>query len=114
MIWNLAHLVAAQQSVCYFRSGLPMKVDAAFFDRYKPESKPEKDVTAEELEEIKKLLFSTLDQLEEDLDKNSFGGFQPFVTRTGVPLSSFDEALLFLHFHDGLHAGVIMSHRKLV
>ena len=24
--WNLGHLVAAQQGVCYVRSGLPMKV----------------------------------------------------------------------------------------
>lgn len=114
MIWNLAHLVAAQQSVCYFRSGLPMVIQQDYFEKYKPESKPEKEVTAAEFEEIKTLLFSTLDRLEQDIEKGIFGGFTPFTTRTGVMLGNFEEALTFLHFHDGLHAGVIMSQRKLV
>jgi hypothetical protein len=112
--WNMAHLVAAQQSVCYVRSGLPMKVDQAYFDLYKPETKPERDITPSEFETIKRLLFETLDQLEADYDRKIFGGFTPFKTRTGVQLNSIDDAITFLLFHDGIHTGVVMSLRKLV
>ncbi|MBL7931735.1 MAG: DinB family protein, partial [Bacteroidia bacterium] len=112
--WNVGHLVAAVQGVCYGRSGLPMNVEQSFFDMYKPESKPERDITAEELETIKDLMFSTLDTLEADYEKRIFGGFTPFKTRTGVQLNSIEDAITFLLFHEGIHTGVIMSQRKLV
>ncbi|MBL7934065.1 MAG: DinB family protein, partial [Bacteroidia bacterium] len=91
--WNIGHLVAAVQGVCYGRSGLPMNVEASFFEMYKPESKPERDITTEELEEIKTLMFSTLDKLEVDYEKKIFGGFTPFKTRTGVQLNSIEDAI---------------------
>src|SRR6476660_6308335 len=64
IIWNVAHLVAAQQGVCYLRAGLPLRIEEKYFLPYKPESKPAHYVAAEEVEAIKALLFSTLDQLE--------------------------------------------------
>lgn len=114
IIWNVAHLVAAQQGVCYFRAGLPLKIENRFFMAYKPESKPEGLVSAEELETIKALLFSTLDQLEEDYQASIFTNYTPWTTRYGVDIKNIDEAISFLPFHEGLHMGYIMALKRAV
>ena len=114
IIWNLGHMIAAQQGICYKRAGLDVRVDEALFHAYKSDTKPEGFVDAEGVEEIKKLLFTTLDQLEADYDNGIVNNYTLFVTRYGIPLSSIDEAIAFLPFHEGLHIGYIMSLRKLV
>ncbi len=112
--WNLGHIVAAQQSICYNRAGLPKVIDDSFFLAYKPGSKPEKFIDAAELENIKSLLSSTLDQLEADLQNNLFDNYTPWVTRYGVEINNIDDALKFLPFHEGLHVGYIMALRRVV
>lgn len=113
--WNLGHMVAAQQGVCYKRSGnTPMHINDDFFIRYKPESKPERFITPEEIEEIKILLFSTIDKLEIDYQNSIFGEHAPWTTRYGVHISNLDEAINFLPFHEGLHFGYIMALKRVV
>lgn len=114
IIWNLGHMIAAQQGICYKRAGLNVRVDEAFFNAYKPETKPNGFVGAEGVEEIKKMLFTTLDQLETDYDDGLITGYNAFVTRYNVALNDINEAIEFLPFHEGLHIGYIMSLRKLV
>jgi len=114
ILWNLGHMVAAQQGVCYARAGLPKVIDDAFFMAYKPDSKPEKFIDAAEFEHIKDLMFSTLDQLIADLQNNSFTNYPTWTTRYGVEIANIDEAIRFLPFHEGLHVGYIMSLRKVV
>ncbi|WP_238395215.1 DinB family protein [Mucilaginibacter sp. 14171R-50] len=114
IIWNLGHMIAAQQGVCYKRAGLNTWVDDAFFQRYKPESKPEGPVDAAGFEEIKTLLTTSLDQLEHDYKNGIFGTYPAWTTRYGVTMASIDDALAFLPFHEGLHIGYIMAMRKLV
>ncbi len=79
IIWNMGHLIAAQQGVCYVRMGLPPYTGEDFFNRYKPGSKPEGPVTAAEVDQIKELLFSTLEQLERDYDQEIFRNYVPWV-----------------------------------
>ena len=57
IIWNLGHMIASQQGICYKRCGLETVVSDDFFNAYKSGSKPERFITAEEYEEIKKLFF---------------------------------------------------------
>src|ERR1700712_316596 len=67
IIWNLGHMVAAQQGICYKRSGKDIIVSEEFFDTYKPGTKPERFFDVSELETIKELFISTLTQLDTDL-----------------------------------------------
>jgi hypothetical protein len=114
IIWNVAHLTAAQQGVCYLRAGLPLRIEEKYFLPFKPESKPAQFVTAEEIEAIKVMLFSTLDQLETDYQQNVFSNYTPWTTRYGVALKTFDDALDFLPFHEGMHLGYIMALKRVV
>lgn len=114
IVWNLGHLVAVQQDLCYTRSGLPMRISEAYYEKYKRDSKPEGYADAEELELIKKMHIETLDQLSDDYQNRIFTSYTPFTTRTGVELKNIEDAVNFIPYHEGLHVGVIMALKRLV
>jgi len=114
IIWNIAHIIAAQQGVCYRRAGLPVVVGDDFFEMYKPGSRPEREVTETEIAQIKQFLASTLERLELDYNKGLFKSYTPWTTRYGVDINTIEDAISFLLYHEGLHAGIIMAMKKLV
>ena len=114
IIWNLGTMIAAQQGICYVRSGLPIVVDNDFFESYKSGSKPERSATAAEVEEIKSLLFSTLDRLEKDQAEGVFKDYTSVVTRYGVELTSVQDAVDFLPFHDGFHMAYLLALKRVI
>jgi len=114
IIWNLGHLVASQQGICYIRAGLQPVIGENFVVKYKSGTKPEKFIDNDELDFIKNLLLSTLDQLESDYYNKTFSVYNSWTTRFGVELASIEDALNFLSFHEGLHLGTINSLRRLV
>ncbi|GAA4729609.1 DinB family protein [Flavisolibacter ginsenosidimutans] len=114
IIWNAGHIVAAQQGVCYRRAGLPLIVDEAFFDQFKPESKPQEQATEAEVAQIKKLLLSTIDDLQRDYENKKFSTYPAWTTRYGVAINSIEDVVSFLDFHDGLHVGYAMALRRCV
>jgi hypothetical protein len=114
IIWNLGHMVAAQQGVFYKRAGLDIVVDEEFFNTYKPGSKPERFLDAAELEKITGLLSSSLTQLEADLKTDKFANYPTWTTRYGIDLHTVTDALHFLPFHEGLHIGTIVAMNKIV
>lgn len=114
IIWNLAHMVAAQQGVCYMRGGLDLKIDQQLFQSYKPETRPETRVEQQEVASIKAQLLSTIEQLEADYYNNTFAEYNSWTNRYGVLNNNVEDAINFLIFHEGLHLGYIMSLKKLV
>ena len=109
IIWNLAHLVATQQDVCYVRNGLPLIIDEQYYLNYKPDTRPEAYVTEAEVRELKILLLSTIDLLEKDYTESRFRDFKPWTNRYGVTHDTMEDSLNLLLFHDGLHLGYIMA-----
>lgn len=114
IIWNLAHMVASQQGVCYLRAGVSTRIENAFYGRFKPGTRPDGFIDVSEVTEIKALLLSTLDQFETDYAANHFANYAPWTTRYGVELTNIDEAVQFLLYHEGLHTGSIMALKRLV
>lgn len=114
IVWNMGHLVAAQQGVCYIRAGVPPIVDEKYISAYKPGTKPEHYIDVQEVRIIKELLSSSLNQLETDYQKNLFEKYTPWATRYGVELANIDDALEFLMYHEGLHSGYITALKRLV
>jgi hypothetical protein len=114
IIWNLGHMIAAQQGMCYKRAGLPTLISEEFWEKFRTGSKPQAPMTDEEITYIKGLLFSTLDKLEADYNNNIFGNYTAWSTRYGVEVASIDDAIEFLPFHEGLHAGTILAMKKIL
>ncbi|WP_121197323.1 DinB family protein [Mucilaginibacter gracilis] len=114
IIWNLGHMVAAQQGICYKRAGQDTIITDEFFNNYKPGSKPERFFDMAEFDEIKHLFTSTLTQLEAHLQTDMFANYPSWTTRYGVTLNNVTEAVAFLPFHEGLHIGTAVAMSKIV
>ena len=114
IIWNLGHMIAAQQGVCYIRAGLKPHITEEFINAYKSGSKPAEVVDNAAIENIKTLLFDTLDQLESDYNSHLFDNYITWTTRYNVELASIADAINFIPFHEGLHSGCIGALKKLV
>ncbi|MBS1502002.1 MAG: DinB family protein [Bacteroidetes bacterium] len=114
IIWNLGHLVAAQQGMCYKRANLAPHISDEFWEKFRTGSKPNSYIGAEEIAKIKNLFLHTMDELDGDYNKGIFGNYTAWSTRYGVEIASIEDALKFLPFHEGLHTGVISTMRKLL
>lgn len=114
IIWHLGHLIAAQQGIFYVRAKLDLNIDQDFFNSYKNGSRPEGEIDTPEIEKIKSLLFSSLDQFESHLEENIFLNYPAWVNSMGIEITSVEDAINFLLFHEGLHLGQIMAYKRLL
>ncbi len=114
IVWNVAHLTAVQQAICYKRAGLQPIVQEKYLSPYLPNTKPEQFVDSSELEILKSLLLSSLDEFESDYKKSFFTNYKPFTTRYGVEINNIDDALNFVLYHEGYHTGIITALKRLV
>ena len=114
IIWNLGHLVAAQQGICYVRTGLTPTVDEGVIDQYKKGTRPDKFLDEVEFEKIKDLLFSSLDAFKRDYKSKLWKEYSAWTTSYGVELNTIDDALQFVNFHEGLHAGGVLALKRCV
>lgn len=116
LIWNIAHIVVVQQMLVYNLSGLPMMISPEMVEKYKRGTKPEADVTQEEVDKIKTLLFETITQTKSDFEQNRFAttAYTEFTTQLGFTMKTAEEAMQFNYYHEAIHLGIIMSIRKFV
>ena len=114
IIWNLAHLVAAEQGICYMRAGVAPTIPTAFILAYTRGTKPTGDVSAADILAIRTALTASPVRLAADYAAGVFAGYKAWTTPYGVTLTTIDEALQFLLYHEGLHGGYIMALKRLV
>jgi hypothetical protein len=114
LIWNIGHIVVVQQMLVYNLSGLPMMVLGEMVEKYKKGTKPEHNVSQEEVDEIKNLLFTTINQSELDFENGIFKNYQEFTTMSGFNIKNAHEAMAFNYYHEGLHTGIMMQIRKFI
>ncbi|MBI1228303.1 MAG: DinB family protein [Bacteroidetes bacterium] len=112
IIWNIGHLICSQQSLCYFRSGLTIKVDDKYYSPYKTFTKPDGFIDEQEIAIIKNLLLTTIDDWQLDYANNIFNNYsasEGILKVYGVELSTIEDAIEFLLYHEGFHSGYIIS-----
>jgi hypothetical protein len=76
-------------------------------ERYKNSISPVREVN-----KIMSLLTETMDQTEKD--RKGIHRLYRISTSAGYVLTSAQDAMTFNNFHEGIHLGVILGHRKLV
>jgi len=114
IIWNIAHLTAAQQNMCYVRSGLAVTVKEEQFSAFLSGTKPDKFAEKQEIASIFDTLLNSMDRLAADYTSGIFVEFDPWDKRYGMKLNSIEDAINFIPFHEGMHIGYIMALKKLV
>lgn len=114
IIWNVGHCVAAQQTLVYKLSGLPTMVSEDFIAKYRKGTKPEGDVSEDEVNEIRTFLLSTFEKTKNDFESGLFVDYHEYTTSMGFTLRNVNDALNFNNYHEGIHTGIAMMLRKLV
>jgi len=112
IIWNIAHGIVTQQLLVYRNSDLPMFISNDLVEKYKKGTKAEYEVSQEEVEEIRGLLFSSLEKLVIDFNNGLFKNYNKYTVSTKSTLTNVEEALEFNNFHEGIHLGYILALKK--
>jgi len=112
IIWNIAHTIVTQQLLIYNLSGLPMIIDDEMVNAYRKGTKVERDLTQKEVNTIKGLLFSTIEQTKEDYKNKVFKNYNEYTVSTKSTLTNIEEAIRFNNFHEGIHLGYILALKK--
>ena len=114
IFWNIAHLVATQQILVYKFSDVPALVSDEIIAKYRKGTKPEGDVTQAEVDEIKELLFTTLDQTKKDYEAGVFKTYNSITTLIDSRLTNVDEAIAYKNFYEGLHLSSVLALRHAI
>ena len=114
LIWNIGHIIVAQQGLVYRLSGLPSYVSDAMVETYKNGSRPTEETTQAAVDELKELLISLIDKTKSDYSEGKFASYTEYNTSTGFNLKSTNEALEFNNYHEALHLGFMMNIRKFI
>ena len=109
IIWNIGHTIAVQQSLVYKLSGLPTLISNEMLTDFAKGTKPERNLTQAEVDEIKVLLFSTIEKSKEDYENKLFQNYHEYTVVTKNILTNVEEAIAFNNFHEGIHLGYILA-----
>lgn len=110
VIWNIGHIIVTEQLLVYKLSGLPMLVSDCLINKYMKGTKPESNATQQDVDGLKELLFSTIQQTQEDYNNGKFTNYQEYtLSTTGNTLTNVEDAINFNLFHEGIHFGYIMA-----
>ncbi len=112
LIWNIAHVIVTQQLLIYNLSGLPMLTSDAMVVTYRKGSKVERDLSQDEINEIKELLFTSVEKLKTDYEAGYFKTYTAYTTSTNSTMTNVEEAIAFNNFHEGIHLGYILALKK--
>ncbi|MBQ0787544.1 MAG: DinB family protein [Oceanihabitans sp.] len=112
IIWNVAHTIVTQQLLVYKLSGLPSVLSDEMIETYRKGTKTERDVTQAEVDEIKGLLFSTVEKNKEDYNNKLFKNYNEYTVSTKSTLTNVEEAIDFNTFHEGIHLGYILALKR--
>jgi hypothetical protein len=114
IIWNFGHIIVSQQLLTYAIAGAKMHVPSVLVDSFRKATSPANWSNPFNIEELKSLAISSIEQFDIDLDTPIFDGYKPYLTSSGLTLNNIDDAIFYSQLHEGYHAGVIASLKILV
>lgn len=114
LIWNIGHIIVAQQALIYKGSELEGYISDELFELYKPGTKPTESISQSDVNELKELIISLIEKTETDFSNGKFVEYNERMTGTGFYLSSLKDAFEFNNYHEGLHLGCMMNIRKFI
>ncbi|GHC43358.1 DinB family protein [Ulvibacter litoralis] len=114
IFWNIKHVVVTQQLLVYGLSNLPMLVASEDIEMYRKGTKVEGAVSEEDVEKLKKELFTTLEQTQLDYKAGLFKTYTEYTVTTKSTLTKVEEAIIFNTFHEGIHLGYVLALKHLI
>jgi hypothetical protein len=109
IIWNIGHIVAVFDALCYSLSGNSTYTSTQFIDKYKKGTTPDTNFSEVDRAEIANLLISQIDKFEKDFSNNIFEKYTAYKTSFQNTLETIEDALQFNLIHEGIHFGYLMN-----
>lgn len=114
ILWNAGHILTSQQVLHYGLGNQEIKIPKKYMALYRKGTSPKDWTKTPDVEELKALLISTPEVLEEDYKKAIFNDFDSYIASNGIDINNIEESIAFNNFHEGLHLGILTSLRKLL
>lgn len=114
LVWHLAHLLVTHKLLIYGLSNNELNLEPEFVERFRKGSKPNGDVSAEEINVIKSKIKNLSAELENDLENNLFKAYQQYPTSYNFEITNLTDAVAFNNLHFGLHVSSMLKLKKLV
>lgn len=114
IIWNLGHMVATQQMLCYRLGNEQYVIPKEFVKKYSIGTNPKEWTEKADLAEIKDYFALTSALFLKDYEAGKFMNFMEYKIALGITVRNRDEAIMANYGHENLHLGVIMNLKKLV
>jgi len=114
LAWNIGHVIANQQILCYRNAGVKPVIEEEIIDKYKTGTRPDGFIEEKEFKVLIQYLLETIDKFEKDSATNMFENYKAFDLKSypGVRLKNIGDAAKFVTFHDGLHVGYSMALKR--
>jgi len=114
LAWNIGHVIANQQILCYRNAGVKPVIEEEIIDKYKTGTRPDGFIEEKEFKVHMQYLLETIDKFEKDSATNMFENYKAFDLKSypGVRLKNISDAAKFVTFHDGLHVGYSMALKR--
>ena len=112
--WNIMLVVVTQQLLVYGLSGLPMLIDSQLVEAFRKGTKTEEDASQKDVDNLKNLLISTVEQTQKDYAAGIFTNYTTYTVSTKSTLTNVEEALEFNNFHEGIHLGYILAMKNTI
>lgn len=112
--WNFGHIVVSQQKLCYLSAGVPISVSQEYLALFQKGTKTTRDISQEELEELKKLAYNLIYETDKDIENGYLDKYQPLQTHFGILLQNSRQAAEFSVLHDAMHLGYAQAQRRAI
>jgi hypothetical protein len=112
--WNLGHIVVSQQKLCYAPANVPFKVSEKYLQLFQKGTKTIRDITPEEIKDLKRLAFTLIDEMDSDIKAGRLDKYKPLQTHFGLLLTTIQQAADFSALHDSMHLGYIQAQRRAI
>ncbi len=114
LAWNIGHVIAIQQILCYRNSGVKPVIEEEIIDKYKSGTRPDGFIEEKGFKTLIQYLLETIDKFEKDSSTNMFENYKAFDLKSypGVGIKNISDATKFVTFHDGLHVGYCMALKR--
>ena len=115
IIWNIGHMNAVLNALCYRTAGLPVLIDQEYFLPYLPGTKPQGPVKEDEILTLKEAFLKNAEQLQNDLTIRSFQNYvkvEKIETVYNIKIESIEDAIKYITHHEGIHFNAIMAIKR--
>ena len=112
LAWNIGHIIFVQQFFYYGLTGNELLTPQIFPLMFRPGTSPADWEQQPDMPQLISMLASHPERLQAEYASGKLAKFNPYVTVTGVALATIEEAIAFNNFHEGLHAGTMLSLRN--